>query len=69
MAFEQGKVQIEKFDSTDFGSQKMQVEDFLYQKNLYQQLKCEKLKEMSTVDWALLDRKAQSFVHLTLAKM
>ncbi|KAE8705427.1 Endomembrane protein 70 protein family isoform 1 [Hibiscus syriacus] len=36
MAADEGKVKIEKFDGADFGFWKMQIEDFLYQKNLYQ---------------------------------
>uniref|UniRef100_A0A803N5C9 CCHC-type domain-containing protein n=1 Tax=Chenopodium quinoa TaxID=63459 RepID=A0A803N5C9_CHEQI len=32
---EEGKLRIEKFDGKDFGFWKMQIEDYLYQKNLY----------------------------------
>ena len=35
MALEEGKVRIEKFDGSDFGFWKMQIEDYLYQKKLY----------------------------------
>jgi len=30
MALEEGKVRIEKFDGSDFGFWKMQIEDYLY---------------------------------------
>ena len=36
MALEEGKVKIEKFDDRDFSFWKMQIEDYLYQKKLYQ---------------------------------
>ena len=36
MAREEGKMGIEKFDSTDFAYWKMQVEDILYGKELHQ---------------------------------
>jgi len=35
MSLEEGKVRIEKFDGSDFGFWKMQIEDYLYQKKLY----------------------------------
>ncbi|KAE8664296.1 hypothetical protein F3Y22_tig00112801pilonHSYRG00056 [Hibiscus syriacus] len=38
MAADEGNVKIEKFGGADFGFWKMQIEDFLYQKNLYQHL-------------------------------
>ena len=38
MAADEGKVKIEKFDGADFGFWKMQIEDYLYQKKLYQPL-------------------------------
>ncbi|BBH08021.1 hypothetical protein Prudu_020102 [Prunus dulcis] len=38
MAADEGKMKIEKFDGADFGFWKMQIEDYLYQKKLYQPL-------------------------------
>ena len=38
MAADEGKVKIEKFDGADFGFWKMQIEDYLYQKKIYQPL-------------------------------
>ena len=60
----QGSSQIEKFDGSDFGYWKMQVEDYLYKKNLYQPLTGLKREAMSATHWALLDRKALGFVRL-----
>jgi hypothetical protein len=34
MAVEDGNVKIEKFNGINFGFWKMQIEDYLYQKNL-----------------------------------
>lgn len=58
---------IEKFDGTNFGYWKMQVEDHLYEKDLYQPLK-EKPTEMEQEAWDLLDRKALGAVRKTLSK-
>ncbi|VFQ86421.1 unnamed protein product [Cuscuta campestris] len=62
------KIKIEKFDGSDFGFWKMQIEDVLYQKDLYQTLSGEKPEKMSDADWAILDRKALGVVRLSLAK-
>lgn len=48
------KVKIEKFNESDFGFQNMQIEDYLYQKKLYQPLSQNKLETMSQVDWEAL---------------
>ena len=68
MALEEGKVKIEKFDGRDFGFWKMQIEDYLYQKKLYQPLSEKKPDGMEQVDWELLDRQALGVIRLTLAK-
>ena len=47
---------IEKFDGTDFGYWRMQIEDYLYGKKLYLSLLGEKSKSMSTADWTFLDK-------------
>ncbi|VFQ61711.1 unnamed protein product [Cuscuta campestris] len=62
------KIKIEKFDGCDFGFWKMQIEDVLYHKDLYQTLSGEKPEKMSDADWAILDRKALGVVRLSLAK-
>nr|KYP34487.1 Retrovirus-related Pol polyprotein from transposon TNT 1-94 [Cajanus cajan] len=68
MALEEGKVKIEKFDGKDFGFWKMQIEDYLYQKKLYQPLIGEKPDDMKQEEWNLLDRQALGVIRLTLAK-
>ncbi|KAE8708014.1 E3 ubiquitin-protein ligase SINAT3 [Hibiscus syriacus] len=66
MAADEGKVKIEKFDGADFGFWKMQIEDFLYQKNLYQSLLGKQPEGMKDEDWALLDKQALGVIRLTL---
>ena len=68
MAANEGKVQIEKFDGADFGFWKMQIEDYLYQRNLYQPLSGKKPEGMKEEEWALLDRQALGVVWLTLSR-
>lgn len=47
---------IEKFDGTDYGYWRMQIEDYLYGKKLHLPLLGTKPDSMSAVDWNLLDR-------------
>ncbi|KAE8715229.1 hypothetical protein F3Y22_tig00110186pilonHSYRG00194 [Hibiscus syriacus] len=68
MAADEGKVKIEKFDGADFGFWKMQIEYFLYQKNLYQPLSGKQPEGMKDEDWALLDRQALGVIRLTLSR-
>ncbi|KAL5544676.1 hypothetical protein UlMin_008460 [Ulmus minor] len=68
MAASEGKVQIEKFDGADFGFWKMHIEDYLYQRNLYQPLSGKKPEGMKEEEWALLDRQALGVVRLTLSR-
>ncbi|CAJ2648559.1 unnamed protein product [Trifolium pratense] len=68
MALEEGKVKIERFDGRDFSFWKMQIEDYLYQKKLYQPLSGKKPDDMKQEDWVLLDRQALGVIRLTLAK-
>ena len=57
MAEKAGNVsEIEKFDGTDFGFQRMQIEDYLYGKKLYLPLLGEKPETMKVEEWAFLDR-------------
>ncbi|KAE8691518.1 Vacuolar-sorting receptor 1 [Hibiscus syriacus] len=67
MAADEGNVKIEKFDGADFGFWKMQIEDFMYQKNLYQPLLGKQPEGMKNEDWALLDRQALGVIRLTLS--
>ena len=66
MAADEGKVKLEKFDGADFGFWKMQIEDYLYQKNLYQPLSGKKAEGMKDEEWALFDRQALGVIRLTL---
>ncbi|GJV38513.1 hypothetical protein Tco_1410990 [Tanacetum coccineum] len=53
-----GKIKIDKFDGHDFGFCKMQIEDNLYQKKLYEPLAEAKPTGMKAEDWTLLNRQA-----------
>jgi len=68
MAIEEGRIVIEKFNCTDFGYWKVQIEDILYGKDLHQPLLGEQLDDMYDHDWALLDRKALVVIRLSLSK-
>jgi hypothetical protein len=64
---EDGKFKIEKFNGQNFAFWKMQMEDLLYQKDLYQPLEKEKPERMSEADWKILDRKALATIRLCLS--
>ena len=66
MAVEEGKIKVERFDGSDFGYWKMQIEDYLYQMKLYLSLAGVKLDSMKEEDWVLLDRQALGVIRLTL---
>ena len=59
---------IEKFDGTDFGLWRMQIEDYLYGKKLYLPLLGEKPATMKDDEWTLLDRKVLGIIRLTLSR-
>ncbi|KAK2967224.1 hypothetical protein RJ640_000698 [Escallonia rubra] len=59
---EEGKGKIEM----NFQWWKMQVEDYLYQKDLYLPLVGEKPEAMNASEWAILDKKALATVRLSL---
>ena len=61
-------MRIEKFDGSDFGFWKMQIEDYLYQKKLYLPLTGQKPTDMAQAEWDLLDRQTLGVIWLTLAK-
>ncbi|XP_037496372.1 uncharacterized protein LOC119371045 [Jatropha curcas] len=67
MAADEGKWKIEKFVGADFGFWKMQIEDYLYQKGLFQPLSGIKPEAMKEEDWNLLDRQALGVIRLTLS--
>ena len=67
MAEEVGKAsRIEKFDGTDFGFLRMQIEDYLYGKKLHLPLIGEKPATMKDKEWALLDGPVLGVIRLTL---
>ena len=63
-----GKFRVEKFNDQNFPLWKMQMEDYMYQKDLYLPLsgKEKKLAAMIDVKWNILDRKALETVQLCL---
>ncbi|KAK2978819.1 hypothetical protein RJ640_002436 [Escallonia rubra] len=63
---EEGKGKIEKFNGINFQWWKMQVEDYLYQKDLYLPLVGEKPEAMNANEWTILDRKALATIRLSL---
>ena len=69
MAGEEGKMSgIEKFDGTNFGYWKMQIEDYLYGKKLHLPLLGRKPDNMKEEEWSLLDRQVLGVIQLTLTR-
>ena len=69
MAEEAGKASgIEKFDGTDFGLWRMQIEDYLYGKKLHLPLLGEKPATMKDEEWILFDRQVLVVIRLTLSR-
>ena len=66
---EDGKFRVEKFNGQNFQLWKMQMEDYLCQKDLYLPLrkKTKKLMAMTDAEWDILYRKALGIVRLCLA--
>ena len=66
---EDGKFSVEKFNGQNFPLWKMQMEDYLYQKDLYLPLsgKTNKLTAMTDAEWEIFDRKALRTIRLCLA--
>lgn len=60
-------VKIKKFDGADFGLWKMKIENFLYQKKVYQPLIGKNPVDKKEDDWNLLDRQALAIIWLTLS--
>jgi len=65
---EDGKVQIDKFNGTDFGWWKMQIEALLVQKDLDIVLSGARPEKMEPADWESKDRKARAVITLALSK-
>jgi hypothetical protein len=81
MGSEKDTYKIEKFNETNFNFWKMQMEDYLYQKDLYLPI-VEKPKDMSDEEWVVerkpggmtdaqwmvLDQKVLGAIRLSLSK-
>ena len=63
-----GKFRVDKFNGKNFLLWKMQMEDYLYQKDMYLPLsgKTKKLAAMIDAEWNIIDRKALRIVRLCL---
>ena len=69
MAEEAGKVSgIEKFDGTDFVYWRMQIEDYLYGRQLHLPLLGTKSEGMKAEEWALLNKQVLGVIRLTLSR-
>jgi hypothetical protein len=66
---EDGKFRVEKFNGQNYQLWKMQMEDYLYQKDLFLPLGGIEKKSMTMKDeeWEVLDRKALGMIRLSLA--
>ena len=62
------KLGIEKFDGSDFNFLKMQVEDYLYLKDLHEPLIGVKPESMTEEKLKLKDREALGLIRLTLSR-
>ena len=62
------KSEIEKFDGTDFSFQKIQIEDYPYEKKLHFPLLREKPEDMSILNWNLHDRQILGVIQLTMLR-
>ena len=65
---EDGRFRVEKFNGQNYQLWKMQMEDYLYQKDLYQPLSGKEKKPMSmtNIEWDIIDRKALGTIRLCL---
>jgi hypothetical protein len=66
---EDGKFRVEKFNGQNYQLWKMQMEDYLYQKDLFLPLGGIEKNSVATKDeeWEILDRKALGMIRLSLA--
>jgi hypothetical protein len=66
---EDGKFRVEKFNGQNYQLWKMQMEDYLYQKDLFLPLSgvAKKPVAMKDEEWEILDRKALGTIRLSLA--
>jgi hypothetical protein len=68
---EDGKFRVEKFNGQNYQLWKIQMEDYLYQKDLFLPLGGIAKKSVATKDeeWEILDRKALGMIWLSLAAL
>jgi hypothetical protein len=66
---EDGKFRVEKFNNQNYQLWNMQMEDYLYQKDLFLPLSgvTNKPVAMKNEEWEILDRKALGTIRLSLA--
>ena len=66
---DEGKLRVDRFNGHNFQLWKMQMEDYLYQKDLWKLLegKIKNQASMTNYDYDLLDRKALGSIRLCLA--
>ena len=66
---DEGKLRVDRFNGQNFQLWKMQMEDYLYQKDLWKPLegKTKNQGSMSNDEWDLLDRKTLGSIRLCLA--
>ena len=71
MAPEEGNFRADKFNGQNYQLWKMQMEDYLYQKDLYMPLgrKAKQSAAMKDEEWEVLDRKALGTIRLCLASL
>jgi hypothetical protein len=64
----EGKLKVENFNGQNYQLWKMHMEDYLYQKDLWQPLggKVKKPSAMSDEDWDILDQTTLGNIHLCL---
>ena len=62
-----GKSPVEIFDGSDYGFWRMQIEDYMYGKDLHEPL-VEQPEMMMDEEWKLQDRKAMSVVRMSLSR-
>ena len=65
---EEGKFRVDKFNGQNYQLWKMQMEDYLYQKDLYLPLgrKAKQPVAMKDEEWEVLDRKALGTIRMFL---
>lgn len=62
------RLPVEKFNGIDYDFWRIQIEDYLYGKDLHLRLGENKPNVMKEEEYKLLDQKAMSVVHLLLSK-